>query len=88
MSCWIRLVSDLNPQSQSRSEEEEFDCYGRRQITYNSRVTPITTHMIDHDTLKGLLRINDELFQVCKWLNEKREIEISSRLVLLDFPHL
>jgi len=44
--------------------------------------------MIDHDTLKGLLRINDELFQVCKWLNEKREIEISSRLVLLDFPHL
>ncbi len=26
--------------------------------------------MIDDDTLKQLLRINDELFQVCKWLNE------------------
>jgi hypothetical protein len=29
--------------------------------------------MIDDDTLKQLLRINDELFKLCKWLNEKRE---------------
>jgi hypothetical protein len=25
---------------------------------------------IDDDTLKLLLRINDELLQICKWLNE------------------
>ena len=36
---------------------------------------------IDDDTLKHLLRINDDLFQVCKWLNERRETEISSRLI-------
>ena len=28
--------------------------------------------MIDDDTLKQLLQINDELLQLCKWLNEKR----------------
>ena len=26
--------------------------------------------MIDDDTLKQLLRIDDELMQLCKWLNE------------------
>jgi hypothetical protein len=31
--------------------------------------------MIDDDTLKQLLRINDELMQLCKWLNEKRDTE-------------
>jgi hypothetical protein len=31
--------------------------------------------MIDDDTLKQLLRINDELLQLCKWLNEKRDRE-------------
>jgi hypothetical protein len=31
--------------------------------------------MIDDDTLKQLLRINDELLQLCKFLNEKRDIE-------------
>ena len=31
--------------------------------------------MIDDDTLKQLLRINDELLQLCKWLNEKRDME-------------
>jgi hypothetical protein len=36
--------------------------------------------IIDDDTLKQLLRINDELFQLCKWLNEKRDTETSSRL--------
>jgi hypothetical protein len=32
--------------------------------------------MIDDDTLKQLLRIDDELMRLCKWLNEKRDIEI------------
>jgi hypothetical protein len=31
--------------------------------------------MIDDDTLKQLLRIDDELLQLCKFLNEKRDIE-------------
>jgi len=46
--------------------------------------------MIDDDTLKQLLRINDELFQLCKRLNEKREVEISSRLIPLvdDLTHI
>ena len=35
--------------------------------------------MIDDDTLNRLLRINDELLDVCKWLNEKRDMETSSR---------
>ena len=46
--------------------------------------------MIDDDTLKQLLRINDGLFQLCKWLNEKRDMETSSRLILLidDLTHI
>jgi len=46
--------------------------------------------MIDDDTLKQLLRINDELFTVCKWLNERRDLEISSRLIPLvdDLTHI
>jgi hypothetical protein len=39
--------------------------------------------MIDDDTLKQLLRINDALFQLCKWLNEKRDMETSSHLIPL-----
>ena len=39
--------------------------------------------MIDDDTLKQLLRINDELMQLCKWLNERRDMETSSRLIPL-----
>jgi len=39
--------------------------------------------MIDDDTLKDLLRIGDDLFQVCKWLNEKRDTATSSRLMPL-----
>src|SRR5215831_8051397 len=39
--------------------------------------------MIDDDTLKQLLRINDGLFELCKQLTEKREIETSSRLTPL-----
>jgi hypothetical protein len=44
---------------------------------------------IDDDTLKQLLRINDELLQLCKWLNEKQDLEISSRLKPLvdDLTH-
>ena len=46
--------------------------------------------MIDDDTLKQLLRINDELMQLCKFLNEKRDVETSSRLIPLvgrPYPH-
>jgi len=46
--------------------------------------------MIDDDTLKQLLRINDELLDVCKWLNERRDMENSSRLMPLvdDLTHI
>ena len=46
--------------------------------------------MIDDDTLKQLLRINDGLFQLCKSLNEKRDMETSSRLIPLvdDLTHI
>jgi hypothetical protein len=46
--------------------------------------------MIDDDTLKQLLRINDALFQLCKRLTEKRDIETSSRLIPLvdDLTHI
>jgi len=45
---------------------------------------------IDDDTLNQLLRINDELFQLCKWLSEKQDTEISSRLIPLvdDLTHI
>jgi hypothetical protein len=39
--------------------------------------------MMDDDTLKQLLRINDELLQLCKWLNERRDTATSSRLIPL-----
>jgi hypothetical protein len=39
--------------------------------------------MIDDDTLKQLRRINDELLQLCKWLNEKPDMETSSRVIPL-----
>jgi hypothetical protein len=46
--------------------------------------------MIDDDTLKQLLRINDELLELCKFLNEKRDMETSSRLIPLvdDLTHI
>jgi hypothetical protein len=45
---------------------------------------------IDDDTLKQLLRINDELLELCKFLNEKRDMETSSRLIPLvdDLTHI
>jgi hypothetical protein len=45
--------------------------------------------MIDDDTLKQLLRIDDELM-LRKWLNERRDIKISSRLIPLvdDLTHI
>ena len=39
--------------------------------------------MIADDTLKRLLRINDGLFQLCKQLTDKGDIETSSRLIPL-----
>ena len=46
--------------------------------------------MIDDDTLKQLLRIDDGLMELCKWLNEKHDIDISSRLIPLvdDLTHI
>ena len=46
--------------------------------------------MIDDDTLKQLLRINDELLQLCKFLNEKRDMKTSSRLIPFvdDLTHI
>ena len=46
--------------------------------------------MIDDDTLKQLLRINDALFQLCKRLTDKRDMETSSRLIPLvdDLTHI
>jgi hypothetical protein len=46
--------------------------------------------MIDDDTLKHLLRINDELLQLSKWLNENRDMETSSRLIPVvdDLTHI
>jgi hypothetical protein len=46
--------------------------------------------MIDDDIFKQLLRINDALFQLCKSLTEKRDIEASSRLLPLvdDLTHI
>jgi hypothetical protein len=45
---------------------------------------------IDDETLKQLLRTNDELLQLCKWLNEKRDMATSSRLIPLvdDLTHI
>jgi hypothetical protein len=50
----------------------------------------VSLMMIDDDTLKQLLRINDELLQLCKWLNKKRDMETSSRLIPLvdDLTHI
>jgi hypothetical protein len=46
--------------------------------------------MTDDDTLKRLLRVNDGLFELCKQLTEKRDIETSSRLIPLvdDLTHV
>ena len=46
--------------------------------------------MIDDDTNNQLLRINDELIQLCKWLNERRDIETLARLIPLvdDLTHI
>jgi hypothetical protein len=46
--------------------------------------------IIDDDTLKQLLLIDDELMHLCKWLNEKRDVEVSSRLIPLvdDLTHI
>jgi hypothetical protein len=48
------------------------------------------THDDRDDTLKQLLRIDDDLMQLCKWLNEKRDVEVSSRLIPIvdDLTHI
>jgi len=46
--------------------------------------------MIDDDTLKQLLRINDALYQLCKSPTDNRDIETSSRIIPLvdDLTHI
>jgi hypothetical protein len=45
---------------------------------------------IDDDTLRQLLRINDDLLQLCKWLSERHDLDSASRLIPLveDFTHI
>src|SRR5262249_47459156 len=46
--------------------------------------------IIDDDTIQQLVLIDDELMQLCKQLNDKHDIEISSCLIPLvdDLTHL
>jgi len=45
--------------------------------------------VIDDDSLKELLQINDELIQLCMWLNERRGLDTSSRLIpLVEITHI
>ena len=44
--------------------------------------------VIDDATLKQPLRINDELLQLCKWLNERRDMATSSKLIPLVDTYL
>jgi hypothetical protein len=46
--------------------------------------------MIDDDTLKQLLRIDDQPMQLCKCLNECRDTTVSARLIPLvdDLTHI
>jgi len=39
--------------------------------------------VIDDNTVTQLLRINNELLQLCKWLSGRRDMETSSRLMPL-----
>ena len=39
--------------------------------------------MVIDDDIKRLLRINDGLFQLCRSLTDKRDMEISSRFIPL-----
>jgi hypothetical protein len=50
----------------------------------------VDCHDVRRRYLKQLLRINDELLQLCKFLNEKHDMETSSRLIPLvdDLTHI
>ena len=39
--------------------------------------------IIDDNALKQLLRINDEVLQLCRSLNERRNVKTSARLIPL-----
>jgi len=43
----------------------------------------VINSLMDDETLKQLLRINDELLQLCRWLTHNGDREISSRLMPL-----
>jgi hypothetical protein len=65
-------------------------CPNYLEATHTPTNDDWTFMMIDDDTLKQLLRISDELLQLCKFLNEKRDMETSSRLIPLvdDLTHI
>jgi hypothetical protein len=45
---------------------------------------------MDDEIYERLSRIDDELIQLCAWLNEKRDVDTASRLIPIadDLTHL
>jgi hypothetical protein len=45
---------------------------------------------MDNDKFLRLLKINEELMEICDWLNEQRDIATASRLIPItdDLTHL
>ena len=37
--------------------------------------------MINEDDVERLLRINERLFELCNWLNERNDVDTASRLI-------
>ena len=37
--------------------------------------------MINDDAVERLLMINEQLFELCNWLNERGDLETASRLI-------
>ena len=37
--------------------------------------------MIDDEGVQRLLRLNEQLFELCRWLDEKGDLETASRLI-------
>ena len=37
--------------------------------------------MIDDEGVERLLRINERLFELCSWLNDRNDVETASRLI-------
>jgi hypothetical protein len=57
-------------------------CVGRYSALSCS-VPCVINALVDDVTLRQLLRINDELLKLSRWLTDKGDREISSKLMLL-----